>query len=192
MRLGWRFSFSKTEWIKLMSVTPKLEKNPPGDKDNLSEERGRELPALRRIMAEPALGLELLTRAGLGGIFLYSGAVKAGASQAFAAAILPFTLVPEGWTQGIAITLAWSEVAAGAIILIPRLHRIGAGLILLLSLLFIGVLTWALANGIIVSCGCFGEDTPPSASAMAFAIGRDVAIAAAAAFVALRRSRPPL
>lgn len=35
MRLGWRLSFSKTELIKLMTVDDRLEKNPPGDKENL-------------------------------------------------------------------------------------------------------------------------------------------------------------
>jgi hypothetical protein len=172
-----------------MSVAPKLEKNPPGDKENLAAVQRGKLPAHPRSMAKPALGFRFLTRAVLGGIFLYSGAAKAGASQAFAVALLPFMLIPEGWAHGFAVALAWSEMAAGAMILLPRVYRIGAGLILLLSLLFICVLTWALANGLIVSCGCFGEDAPPSASAMGFAIGRDVAIAVAAAFVALWRNR---
>jgi len=130
-----------------------------------------------------------LTRAVLAGIFLYAGVVKAGSSEGFALALAPFTILPETWTHPFAVGLAWTEVAAGLLILLPRVHRIGSGMILLLSLLFIGVLTWALANGIIVSCGCFGSDDPPSAFAMFLTIIRDVVFAAAAAFAFLFRLR---
>jgi len=135
----------------------------------------------------PGISLEiahwtlLLTRILLGGIFLYAGVIKAGASEEFALALVPFTILPESWTGPAAILLAWTEIAAGILILLPRVHQAGSALILVLALVFIGVLTWALSNGIIVSCGCFGNDDPPSASAMRSAILRDVAIAAAAA-----------
>jgi uncharacterized membrane protein YphA (DoxX/SURF4 family) len=124
----------------------------------------------------------LLARGALGGIFLYAGVIKAGASEEFALALAPFTILPDAWLQPFAIGLAGTEIVAGLLILLPRVHRIGSGLILLLSLVFIGVFTWALANDIIVSCGCFGGDAPPSASAMLWVIARDVAMAAAALF----------
>ncbi|MFZ4775527.1 MAG: MauE/DoxX family redox-associated membrane protein [Terrimicrobiaceae bacterium] len=128
-----------------------------------------------------ALWSLLLTRFILGGIFLYAGTIKAGASEEFALALIPFSILPDSWTGPVAILLAWTEITAGALILLPRVHRLGSALILVLALVFIGVLTWALANGIIVSCGCFGSDEPPSASAMRTSILRDIAIAAAAA-----------
>ncbi len=129
----------------------------------------------------------LLTRITLGAIFLYAGAIKAGASESFALALAPFTILPDSWTGVFAITLAWTEIAAGVLILLPKVHRIGSALILCLLLLFIGVLTWALANDIIVSCGCFGGDEPPSAMAMRKAIFRDIVLAAAAAFTLVAR-----
>lgn len=49
MRFGWRFSFSKTEWIKLMAVAHKLEKNSTGDKENIAlMARGRTIAFPRR------------------------------------------------------------------------------------------------------------------------------------------------
>ena len=49
---GWRFSFAKTELIKLMSVesTHTLEKNPPRDKENITflHARGRRIPIAGR------------------------------------------------------------------------------------------------------------------------------------------------
>lgn len=122
------------------------------------------------------------TRMVLAVIFLHAGIVKASASEEFALALVPFTIIPEAWTGLFAVTLAWTEVAAGILILLPRVNRAGSALILFLVLLFAGVLGWALANGIIVSCGCFGEDTPPSARAMLVAIIRDAAMAGAAGF----------
>ena len=124
-----------------------------------------------------------------GGHFPLAGIVKAGASEGFAVALAPFTILPEPWLAPFAIGLAWTEIIAGIQILLPRVHIVGAGIIFLLSIVFIGVLTWALSQGIIVSCGCFGGDAPPSASAMLAAIIRDVAIAAAAAGVILFKMR---
>lgn len=143
-----------------------------------------------RAKPDYALWAWLLTRFALGGIFLYAGVIKAGASETFALTLVPFTVLPEGWVQPFAIGLAWTEMAAGLLILLPGVHRIGAGLILLLSLLFIGVLTWALGNGIIVNCGCFGGDVPPSAAVMRWVIVRDVALAGAALFTLVFRARP--
>jgi uncharacterized membrane protein YphA (DoxX/SURF4 family) len=140
-------------------------------------------------MTSPSLAPEkllrwitVLIRVGLGAIFLYAGAVKATASESFALALVPFSILPDAWIGTFAVVLAWTEIAAGILILLPKVHRLGSALILLLALTFIGVLTWALANDIIVSCGCFGQDETPSAAAMQMAILRDAGIAAAAAF----------
>jgi len=126
----------------------------------------------------------------LGGTFLFSGAIKASASEEFALALVPFTILPPAWTGVFAVTLAWTEILAGLLVVLPRVHRIGSAMIFLLTILFIGVLTWALSSDIIVSCGCFGGDEPPSARAMQLAILRDVGIACAAAFTLVYRARP--
>jgi len=126
----------------------------------------------------------------LAAIFLYAGIVKASASEQFAVALAPFTILPE-WSIGVfSQTLPWFEVGAAILILLPRVHRIGSALILFLCLLFTGALSWALANGIIVSCGCFGGDEPPSTAAMQLAILRDIALATLA-LIALRSPQKP-
>jgi uncharacterized membrane protein YphA (DoxX/SURF4 family) len=124
----------------------------------------------------------------LAAVFFYAGAVKAGASQEFAMALLPFTFVPSNWTIPLALALAWTEILAAILLLIPRLFPLGAGLICSLCVLFIGVLSWALWNGIIVSCNCFGADDSPSTWKMFLAIGRDILLfAASAGILVLRR-----
>jgi uncharacterized membrane protein YphA (DoxX/SURF4 family) len=131
----------------------------------------------------------LCMRLALAGVFFYAGAVKAGASQQFAVALLPFTFVPPDWTLPLAHGLACTEILAAILLLIPRFVDVGAGLICALCLLFLGVLSWALWNGIIVSCGCFGEDDSPSIAKMLMAVARDVIfLGAAVAVLVLRRN----
>lgn len=127
--------------------------------------------------------ISLLLRIALAAVFFYAGAVKASASQEFAMALLPFTFVPTQWTMPLALALAWTEILAAILLVLPRVFPLGAALVGALCLLFIGVLSWALWNGIIVSCGCFGADDSPSAWKMLLAIGRDILLLGAAAGV---------
>ena len=137
--------------------------------------------------------MTLALRLILGITFLYAGIIKASASQAFAIALLPFTFIDSMWTGPLAMGLAWMEILAGALVLAPRMYEAGAAMIAGLCLVFIAVLSWALWNGYIVSCGCFGEDMAPSAAKMLLAIGRDILIfAAAVAIMAIPRLRKNL
>jgi hypothetical protein len=124
--------------------------------------------------------MTLALRLILGITFLYAGIVKASASQAFAIALLPFTFIDTTWTGPLAMGLAWMEILVGVLVLAPRIYEAGAAMIAGLCAVFIVVLSWALWNGYIVSCGCFGEDVAPSAGKMLLAIGRDILIFAAA------------
>ena len=124
--------------------------------------------------------LIIFLRIALAGIFLYAGLIKAGASEEFALALVPFTIVPPEWAGTFAVILAWTEILAGLLLLIPRVYPLGATMIFVLSGIFIAALTWALSQGIIVDCACFGRDEAPSAMKMIWAILRDVLIAAAA------------
>lgn len=128
----------------------------------------------------------------LGGLFLWAGLAKASASSQFALALVPFTFVPSAWLGVLGLLLPVVEIAAGILILMPRTQRLGALVILALSLIFIVALGWALNNNIIVSCACFGKDETPSAEKMMVAMARDVLIAAGAAVVLFRpRARTP-
>jgi putative oxidoreductase len=124
----------------------------------------------------------------LGGIFLYSGLIKASSSAQFAIALAPFTFLPETWLRPLAIVLPPFEILAGSLILISSTKRIGAGVIFVLCVLFAVVLGWALANGIIVSCSCFGEDEQPSAAKMALALARDLFLAGLALVILLEKT----
>jgi uncharacterized membrane protein YphA (DoxX/SURF4 family) len=118
----------------------------------------------------------LAIRLFLAGVFIYSGLIKASSSAQFAIALAPFTFVPEAWLRPLSVLLPVCEIASGALVLAPRTMRPGAGLILGLCIIFGIVLGWALANGIIVSCSCFGEDDEPSTVKMVIALVRDLVL----------------
>lgn len=128
----------------------------------------------------------------LGGLFIYAGLAKSSGSAQFALTLVPFTFIPASWLGWLSILLPITEIVSGLLILIPPTKRLGALLILGLCLIFITALGWALANGIIISCACFGQDETPSATKMAVAMGRDVllAVAAVAAFAEPWLRRP--
>jgi putative oxidoreductase len=145
---------------------------------------GRLDSSAHRSVRQTVLALRVI----LAGIFLYSGLIKASASAQFAIALAPFALVPETWIRPLSILLPLSEIAAGLLILVSPTKHIGAGLIFLLCVLFAMVLSWALANGIVVSCSCFGQDDQPSAMKMMLALGRDLCLAGLALVVILERT----
>jgi Methylamine utilisation protein MauE len=145
---------------------------------------GRLDSSARRSVRQTVLALRVI----LAGIFLNSGLIKASASAQFAIALAPFALVPETWIRPLSILLPLSEIAAGLLILVSPTKHIGAGLIFLLCVLFAMVLSWALANGIVVSCSCFGQDDQPSAMKMMLALGRDLCLAGLALVVILERT----
>ena len=116
----------------------------------------------------------------LAGIFLYSGFIKASSSAQFAIALAPFTLIPQDWLGPLSILLPFAEIAAGILIVMPRTKRLGALLVTGLCLIFITALSWAMANGIVVSCSCFGEDEQPSLAKMTLSLLRDIVLGALA------------
>jgi putative oxidoreductase len=131
----------------------------------------------------------LAARLVLGGVFLYAGLVKMSASHAFALTIAPFAHLPGDWLRPVSYVLTATEILAGVLLFTPRVFPIGAAAALALSALYAGVVSWALANNIIVDCGCFGQDGTPSAAKMEFAVTRDIFLAALAVTVLLYRER---
>ncbi len=131
-----------------------------------------------------------ILRISLAAVFLYAGIIKSTASEQFLLALAPFTFLPDALLLPISRWLPLLEVLAGLLLLIPPTHRLGAGIALALLLVFIGALAWALSQGIIVSCSCFGEDDAPSVWKMVVAMIRDLVLAAAALWLVLQENLP--
>lgn len=137
-----------------------------------------------------ALGVEIAAwavRLLLAGVFLYAGLIKAGDREEFLNGLLPFTFMPPEWLVPISFVLPWAEVLTGVLLLLPWTVRWGAAASAALMFLFAGVIGWALSEGLVVACSCFGEDEIPSEEKMVFVIIRDLVLAAAALWLVFRK-----
>ena len=67
---------------------------------------------------------------------------------------LPCT--PRSLTNLVAITLPWVELLAGGLLICGIWKRASAIVITALMILFLAAISWAMAHGYNISCGCFG------------------------------------
>jgi uncharacterized membrane protein YphA (DoxX/SURF4 family) len=129
-------------------------------------------------------------RLGLGGLFLYTGAIKLVDPTAFAVEIHNYQLFP-ALAPLMAASLPAVELAVGAAILAgPRAWlRAGALACTALMVVFTVAVGSAVARGVNISCGCFGAGSGPVTSVTVL---RDVVLlAASAALLLLTAERAP-
>lgn len=123
-------------------------------------------------------GLFWALRLVLGGLLVWSGAVKVGDPAGFANEIGNYHLLPS-LSPIMAVTLPWIEIVIGvALIAAPRAWARAAalGAVAILGVFTIAVIS-VVARGIDVDCGCFGSGSGPVTM---LTVLRDVALVAAA------------
>ena len=120
--------------------------------------------------------LILVLRLVVGGLFLYSGAVKLRAPQDFADSVASFQLLPIFLINPFALGLPMLEAILGALLLLKVWVRAAAFSVLGMTLMFALALGSALMRGIQVDCGCFGA----GGSSTWLSLGRDLLLVAAA------------
>ena len=105
----------------------------------------------------------------IGGLFLYTGAMKLADTVGFGQAIAAYGILPAGLVSCAAIGLPLVEVGAGFGTLLNR--RWGILGILAMMVLFIGVLSYGVAAGLQIDCGCFStEKTARAEEAETFSV----------------------
>lgn len=116
--------------------------------------------------------INLILRLILGGIFLASAIVKISNVQVshyhvtqfsyapdlkqFAQDVTNYHVPPRELANLVAITLPWIELLAGGLLVCGIWKRASALVITAMMILFLGAISWALAHGYDISCGCFG------------------------------------
>ena len=131
----------------------------------------------------PAKIIVALLRLGLGGVFVYAGALKIWNVQQFALDVHHFELTP--WTVSllVAVYLPWLEMLAG-LALIARRLPLGASLAIAgMTLVFLVALGSAWARGLDISCGCFGKEEATMKTDFPQLMLRDGALLAVAVFL---------
>jgi hypothetical protein len=102
--------------------------------------------------------LNLVLRLGLGGIFLYAAVEKVLHPASFAIAVRGYKIVPFAYSNLFAIAISWSEFLAASMLILGILTRKAAAAIFILLVVFIAAVALVMVRGMVVDCGCFGED----------------------------------
>jgi hypothetical protein len=99
----------------------------------------------------------------VGIVLICAGLPKAARSGAFAAQIADYGLVPRALTGLVARLISSLELSAGILLLAglaaPHLRQAGAGLAVILFVVFGGALASAYARGRNIACACFGGNS---------------------------------
>jgi len=138
-------------------------------------------------VAYPPPWLHLLLRLPLGGLFLWSGAVKLADPKAFAVVISRYDLVPEALLPVAAIGLPLVEALAGLATAFNR--RGGLEAILAMLLLFIGVLWFGILHDLNIDCGCFSSAELGEQQGLRDAFRRDWLLLGLTLYLLYRRKR---
>jgi putative oxidoreductase len=122
--------------------------------------------------------LVIVLRIALGGVFLYAGAVKTGNLNAFAGDIAAYRLLPHFANYLAAAILPWLEAICGLLLITGWRVRAALTTIMLLTVLFMAVLSSTLFRGLDIDCGCFRHGGTKTSAWVA--MGRDSLLLVAA------------
>lgn len=102
--------------------------------------------------------LLLLARLVLGGVMAAAGVLKLRDTFSFYIEITHYKLpLPDSLQRFVAITLPWSELVAGVMLIFGIWTRAAALLNLAMTVIFAGVVSSAIARDLNIECGCFGK-----------------------------------
>jgi uncharacterized membrane protein YphA (DoxX/SURF4 family) len=127
----------------------------------------------------PTIALALAT------VFVYAGTDKIRDPLAFADSVAAFAILPAVFINLLALSLPPFEIMCGLLLVAPRTRRVGALAAALVSIVFFSALLSALARGLTLDCGCFGNGTP-SRPRMWAELGLDFLISGSALLVYFR------
>jgi len=125
-------------------------------------------------------GLNLVLRLFLGGLFVYAAFSKVADPTGFAMSVRGYKIVPFALSNLFALSVSWTELLAGVMLIIGLWTRKAAGAIAILLAMFIAAIVMVLVRGMVVDCGCFGEG---GSSASWLLIVRNFALLTAAILV---------
>jgi len=115
-----------------------------------------------------------LLRIIIGGVFIYSGAVKLADVKGFAAMISQYELVPDQLLAPVAIGLPVIELAAGLGLLFEIPGALSA--IFGMLLMFITILWYGILKNLDIDCGCFSTEEIKGQNSLRQALYRDFAM----------------
>ena len=112
----------------------------------------------------------------VGGVFVFASLDKIANPQGFAIAVRAYQIVPVSVSGLFALVLSWSELVAGALLILGVFTRYAAGAITILLVMFIAALSTVLIKGMVIDCGCFSAEEGHSSPVSAWLIVRNLAL----------------
>ncbi|MBI1922175.1 MAG: DoxX family membrane protein [Geobacter sp.] len=128
-----------------------------------------------------------LLRLGLGGIFVYAGAVKLFDTVGFAGSIAAYQTLPYFGNYLVAAILPWLELICGLLLISGFRIRPAAAMLTGLNTVFILFLASAMLRGLDIDCGCFRETAAKTPPWLAFV--RDLPLLAASIYIFISAER---
>lgn len=125
-------------------------------------------------------GLRLI----LGVVFVYASLDKILEPQHFAISVRAYQIIPLSLSNLFAVAVPWSEMIAGAMLILGVFTRRAAAAVFILLAMFVIAMATVLVRGMVIDCGCFGEEKG-SSTVGPFLIGRNLFLMAAA-FIVMR------
>jgi len=101
--------------------------------------------------------LTLAARLVIGGLFVYASIHKIIDPADFAVSIRNYMIVPQAWSNILALTLPWIEMGAGLFLILGIQTRPAALLTTGMMAVFLGALIHAYWIGLDIDCGCFSS-----------------------------------
>lgn len=133
--------------------------------------------------------LQLMCRALLATVFLWSGVAKILDRQSAILAVDAYDVVPRALVEPVAIILPWIEVGVAVLLLLGLFTRFAGWSSAALVIVYLAALGQAKARGLPIDCGCFGGGGPGTGVTW-WDILRDVPLLLAGLFLARSPSGP--
>jgi uncharacterized membrane protein YphA (DoxX/SURF4 family) len=99
----------------------------------------------------------LVMRLALAAVFGFAAWVKLTEPQEFLSSIKGFQILPEHLLPAAAYVVPWAEAICAVLLVIGWRAQAAALVLWSMLLVFIGAIMWALFQGMVLKCGCFGK-----------------------------------
>lgn len=100
----------------------------------------------------------MLLRLLVGATFVYASLDKIQHTQQFAMSVRGYQILPVAVSNLFAVSVAWTELTAGIMLILGIFARKAAAAVGMLSVLFMAAITIVLVRGMVIDCGCFSAE----------------------------------
>ena len=94
----------------------------------------------------------------VGVTFVYASIDKIHHTQQFAMSVRGYQILPVAVSNLFAVSVAWTEMIAGTMLVLGLFTRKAATAIGLLSVMFIAAISIVMVRGMVIDCGCFSAE----------------------------------